>query len=192
MNKRGQESVPVLSAYGLVKTIIAVVLMLLVIGIVAVACGFISLAGLDSGTKRTFEWMSDKIYFMSNEGYRGQERYDGNKKYAVMEETFPIGSIKEGLAIVWFDVNQLEINVDGTSVRRPLECEGMDRYGCLAICSVDSIEYNSCSGSKLLGKKVLFDSALNYDGKGFSWVGPKKGEVVISKDDKTKKLSISF
>src|SRR3989344_3585222 len=146
MNKRGQESVPVLSAYGLVKTIIAVVLLLLVVGIVAVACGFVSFSELDSGTKRTFDWMSDKIEIMSHEKYENKET--GNK------ENFPIGSIKEGLAIVWFDVNQDEININRVSVYRPIECEGIARYGCLVICNVGSVEEDSCSRSKLLGKRI--------------------------------------
>ena len=184
MNKRGQESVPVLSAYGLVKTIIAVVLLLLVIGIVAVACGFVSFSELDSGTKRTFNWMGDKIEIMSHERYEIKET--GN------EEKFPIGSIKEGLAIVWFDANQNMIEINGKSVKRSYECEGITRYGCLVICSIDKVEEDSCSGSKLLGKRVPYSSAVNNEGKGFSGVGPKKGEVVISKDKETKKLSISF
>ena len=184
MNKKGQESVPVLSAYGLVKTIIAVVLLLIVIWIVAVACDFVSFSELDSGTKRTFNWMSDKIDIMSNERY--ESKATGN------EEKFPIGSIKEGLAIVWFDVKQDNIDIDGVSVIRPPECEGINMYGCLVICSVSKIEYDSCSRSKLLGKRIPYNSVLYYEGEGFKWVGPKKGEVVISKDKETKKLSISF
>ena len=58
MNKRGQESVPVLSAYGLVKTIIAVVLLLLVIGIV----GYFTLVKNQTPVSQT-----QQIVFVSQE-----------------------------------------------------------------------------------------------------------------------------
>ena len=157
-------------------------MLLLVIGIVAVACNFISFAELDSGTKRTFDWMSERIKSMSQESYIGEKE--------TYFETYPVGFIKEGLAIVWFDMGQEEIDIAGTNVKRPLECEL--NLGCLAVCSVDSIDKDSCSRSKLLGKAIFLNPILDYKGDGKKFEGPKEGQITISKDKETKKLSIDF
>lgn len=175
MNKRGQESIPVLQGYALVKVIIAIVLVLIVIGIVAVSCSFIETFNLDSGTKRTFDSIVQKINLMSNEDYKGEK------------EEIPIAFIKADLAIVGFSLNKKSILVEEDVVNRPFECGEISRQSCLAICVFDDVGENSCTGERLLGKAIFNDIELDSKSfkEGILIEGKIQGTINIEKEEDT-------
>ncbi|MBS3145947.1 hypothetical protein J4414_04050 [Candidatus Woesearchaeota archaeon] len=167
MDKRGQEGIPVLQAYSVVKMIIAVVVVLIIIGIVATACNFIQTFGLDSGTEKTFDSLVSNINRISKEDYKGASKVE-----------IPGGFVGADLAIVGFDIGQNSIGDPGIfgddTVNRPFECGEASNFSCLVICGFgDEVNEFSCSGDKLIGgkvavfKNVMLKSKSNPDKVGF-------------------------
>jgi len=154
MNKRGQESIPVLQAFSVVKMIIGVVVVLIIIGIVVTACSFIQTFSLDSGTEKTFDSLVKNINLMSKEDYAGSNIIQISN-----------GFVGADLAIVGFDIgksNVLDVVGVDEIVNRPFECGDSSKESCLVICAFgDDVEADSCIGDKIVGGKVAVFEGIN-------------------------------